>query len=214
MAISRQTVADSILRGISSANDKFEEWTDGAWISEYGVEALMVTCIAEEIRGKQGVCESLLLEAPIDEVMERSGAAKAPGPKKKVLRGKKRADIALFDERGRSIYIIEAKRRWARSVCFKDIEKLLAWTHAGGKAKNGTIKAGFLCMPIVKWAHDRKELNYKIKEQIRIIKDDVDSLFVKGNREVKYWRGSIKDDECEDGIWGFTAICLALSPKV
>ncbi len=52
MAITIGQIIKAIHDGTRIANERFEAWTGGAWITDYGVEQMMVTCIAETIHNR------------------------------------------------------------------------------------------------------------------------------------------------------------------
>ena len=215
MTIARKAVVDGILRGIASANSRFEEWSRGAWIPDYGIEGFMVAHIAAALRKKQNASESLLIEAPFEEIRECSGASRSPGRRRKVLQGKRRADIALFDRQYRSVYVIEAKRKWDRSTCFRDIERLRALLDLCAKQKNGTLKAGFLCLPIVEWGYTRTDVKQKVDRKMCRIREDVSESFCIGHPKMQSWQGPMRwypEQYCDGEEWGTAAFCMAFSP--
>ena len=54
MAITRKAIVAAMEKGIITANDKYEHWSNGSWVTDSGVESLMVTCIAETVNKCQG----------------------------------------------------------------------------------------------------------------------------------------------------------------
>lgn len=214
MTITKGVVVDAVLRGIDSANVRFEEWSKGSWVSDYGVEGFMVAQIAAALRREQDERESLLIEAPFDEIREYSGAARPPGRPREVLQGSRRADIALFDRRGRTVYVIEAKRKWERGRCFEDIERLLALLNACARERNGSLKNGFLALPIVEWASTLKEVKLKVDAKVDSIHQDIGTSFGIERRAMQSWRGRLRRYPKwygEDGEWAAAAFCVAFS---
>lgn len=215
MPVARADVVEGILGGIALANRRFENWSKGAWIPDYGIEGFMVAQIAESLRKKQSESESLLIEVPFSEIEEFSNASRRPGRRQNVLQGRRRADIALFDRQYRSVYVIEAKRMWTRRTCFRDIERILALLNTCARQRNGTLRAGFLCLPIAEWGHGKKEVKEKISKKIRRIEDDVRSHFEIGRRRMELKNGRIQwyPEEYSDGEdWGTSAICMTFLP--
>ena len=145
----------------------------------------MVANIAMALRTRQHEHESLLLEAPFEEICYWSGASRSRGRRRKVLEGKRRADIALFDRNDRSVYVVEAKRTWNRRTCFKDVERLLALLNECAKHKDGTLKAGFLCLTIMEWGHNRRQVEQKVSGKVCQIHEDIRGHFSIESRRMK-----------------------------
>ena len=213
MTITKKAVIKGVLAGVATANTKFEEWSNGSWVDEYGVEGFMVAHIAAALRKEQGAGESLLLEATFDEIRECSGATRQPGRPKNVLQGSKRADIALFDRRGRTVHVVEVKRSWGRRSGFKDIERLRDLLKACAEQKNGSMKHGFLALPIVEWAETRREVRAKVRSRASNIEQEVRSRFGLEESALQSCLGGMRwyprryGEELEGALAGF---CLTL----
>ena len=133
----------------------------------------MVAHIAAALRKKQDEGESILLEATFKEIREYSGAQRRPGRPKKVLKDRNRADITLLNQDGRAVRIIEVKRSWDKTTCFRDIERLLALLEDCARQRGGSLKYGFLALPIVESAKTRSEVRDKIRDKAKSIKKEV-----------------------------------------
>ena len=97
MAITKGAIVEAIQGGTSVANSMYESWSNGSWITDAGVEGLMVTYIAEAVSKRQEEYESLNLEVSFEEIRKSSSAKVARGRKPKALSGRNRADIVLFN---------------------------------------------------------------------------------------------------------------------
>ena len=53
MAITRGGIIEAIHEGTSGSNKKYEKWSNGMWVTDSGVEGLMVACIAEAVNKRQ-----------------------------------------------------------------------------------------------------------------------------------------------------------------
>ena len=95
-------------------------------LTDAGNEGLTAVQMTGALSKNQGGRETLVLQAHFDEIHYWSDAARPRGRPREVLRGRRRADMALFNGRGRSIHVIEAKGFWQRGRCFRDIKRLLA----------------------------------------------------------------------------------------
>ena len=214
MTITKDSVVRAALQGMASANAKFEDWSRGSWVSDYGVEGFMVAHIAAALRRQQDERESLLLEAPFEEIRECSGAARHPGRPRAVMQGKRRADIALFDRRGRTVHVLEVKRKWERAGVFRDIERLLALLNACAKQKNGSLKHGFLVLPIVEWAETPKEIKVQVRSRARNIEADIRTKFSIEEPTVEFRMGRMRrypHHYGETGEWAWAGFCATFS---
>lgn len=179
MTISKEAVIKAVFRGMTTANTSFEEWSKGSWVSDYGIEGFMVAHVVAALREEQDKGESLLLEATFKEIREYSGAVRRPGRPKKVLKDGYRADITLLDQYDRTVHVIEVKRNWEKTTCSHDIERLLALLETCGRQRSGSLKYGFLALPIVESAKKRSEVRDKILDKDKSIKKDVRTAFRK-----------------------------------
>ena len=177
MTITKEAVINTVHRGITTANSKFEEWSKGSWVSDYGVEGFMVAHIAAALRKEQDEGESILLEATFKEIREYSGAQRRPGRPKKVIKDRNRADITLLNQDGRTVRVIEVKRSWEKTTCFNDIERLLTLLEDCERQRGGSLKYGFLALPIVKSAKTRSEVQREIKAKSKSIEKEVRTKF-------------------------------------
>ena len=180
----------------------------------------MVAHIAAALRRKQDERESLLLEATFEEIQECSGAARRLGRPRKVLQGRRHADIALFDQRGRTVHVIEAKRRWERRTCYRDIKRLLALLNGCAGERDGSLRHGFLALPIVEWAETRREVRAKVHARACNIEEDVQTSFGIEESTVEYCLGGMRwypNQFGEEGEWameGFLRDFLDLIRKL
>lgn len=216
MTITKDAVVDAVLRGIATANVRLEDWSRGAWVTDYGVEGFMVAQIAAALRKAQDERESLVIEAPFDDLREYSGAARPPGRPRKVLQGSRRADIALFDRRGRTVHVIEVKRKWEKGRCFEDIERLLALLNACARQKDGSLKYGFLALPIVEWASTWREVKEKVDAKVDGIHQDIGGSFGIERRAMQSRRGRLRrypERYGACGEWAAAAFCVAFSAR-
>ena len=126
MPIGRNVAVNAVLRGISAANVKYEKMTRGSWLIDSGAEGFMVAHVAAALSHALRDDGSLLVEAPFKDIREWSRAARRRGRPLDVLRGGRRADIALFDNQDRTTHIIELKRSWRRTGCHADINRFTA----------------------------------------------------------------------------------------
>ena len=215
MAIGKRAVVDAVLRGISAGNAKYEKITWGSWITDSGAEGFMAAHVAEALSGALGENGSLLVEAPFADIREWSGAARRRGRPLEVLRGRRRADIALFDRQGRSTHAVELKRAWNRRDCYADLEKLGGLLHACAAEVDGSLKYGLLGLLIVETDVTWKSAREKVQSKAKSIEADVRSDFGFHGAQATFRISprmrrypEIYEDEKE---WAAASFCIALS---
>ena len=85
----------------------------------------------------------------------------------------------MLNQRDRTVHVIEVKRSWDKTKCFHDIKRLLALLEACARQKGGSLKYGFLALPIVESAKTRSEVRDKIQDKVDSIEEDVQTEFRK-----------------------------------
>ena len=214
MTLQKEALVSAVLRGIAAANAKYAKWSGGSWLTDYGVEGFMAAQIAEAIRNEQQEDESLLLEAPFEQIRHWSGASRPRGRPREVLRGNRRADIAVFDRRGRTVHVIEAKRSWERTGCFRDIERLRALLDACARQRAGSLKCGVLALLIVEWGPTWREARVKIEKKAERIETDVRESFGIGSRQAQFCLGRTRRYPIDYGNsveWAAAGFCGVFS---
>ena len=216
MTIAKDAVIKAVLSGMTTANSKFERWSKGSWVGDYGVEGFMVAHIAAALRKEQDECERLLLEATFKEIIQKAlNTPHPPGSPRKALKDRDRADITLFDQDDRTVHVIEVKRKWEKPKCLRDIKRLLALLDACAKQRSGSLKYGFLALPIVESATTRPEVRGKIRAKARRIEKEVRTEAL-GNFRAEFCLGGMRwypkskyyDEEKEYALAPF---CLTFS---
>ena len=81
MTITREQVIEAVLEGTAAANQSYEQWSNGWWVTDSGVEGLMASCIAEAVHERQTHPESLIMEMAFRDIAAWSGAAPRRGPR-------------------------------------------------------------------------------------------------------------------------------------
>ena len=221
MTIGKDAVIKAVLRGMTTANSKFEKWSKGSWVSDYGVEGFMVAHVAAALREEQDERESLLLEASFKEIRKYSDARRPRGRPQEVLNDRNRADITLFDQRDRTVHVIEVKRSWDydKKGCFRDIERLLALLKVCAGQGSSSMKYGFLALPIVESAKKQSEVRRKIRDKAKNIEKEVQAEFQKKFEtkfRVERRLGGMRwypEDYYENKKYALAGFCLTFSNK-
>ena len=215
MAIIRGAIIEAIHEGTTTANRKYEKWTNGSWVTDSGVEGLMVSCIAEAVSRRQGQYESLAMEVPFGDIREMSEARVKRGPRPATLKGRNRADMVLFNRVDRPICVVEVKRTWNAGRCWKDLERIRDLVLACAHGKGGSLRRGFLAMIIAKKRTTTKSADDRIEEYIRGIKGLVDVQFENGGLNVRYLQGDAralgKRFRQLYGDWSAASFCVEIS---
>lgn len=189
--------------------------TWGSWLTDSGAEGFMVAHVAEALSDALGENGSLLVEAPFDDIREWSGAARRRGRPLEVLRGGRRADIALFDRQGRSTHVVELKRSWNRRDCYADLKRLGGLLHACAAKVDGSLKYGLLGLLIVENDVTWKAAKAKVQNKAKSIEADVrwefgfhgaQAIFSMSPRMRRY-----PEIYGEDRQWAAASLCIALS---
>ena len=219
MTITKEAVIKAVHRGITTANTRYEEWSKGSWVSDYGVEGFMVAHIAAALRKEQDKGESLLLEAAFKEIREFSNTPRRRGRQSEASKDSNRADITLFDQHDRTVHVIEVKRSWDynKKRCFHDIKRLLTLLEDCARQKGGSLKFGFLALPIVESAKTRSEVRDKILDKAYSIEEDVRTEFWKKFEKtfrVERRLGGMRwypEKYCENKEYALAGFCLTFS---
>lgn len=217
MAITKSGIVEAIQEGTSVANAKYERWSNGSWITDAGVEGLMVTYIAEAVNKRQEEYESLNLEVSFEYIKRSSIANVARGRKHKTLRGRNRADIVLFNRSYRPTCIIEVKRLWNADQCWKDLERIRDLIHTCSHWREGTLRRGFLTMMIAKEATKTKSAGFRIEEQSNKIMELISDSFKSREQDITFYLGQSEDigEKFQKlyGDWNSASFCIELASK-
>ncbi len=215
MAITRKQIIGAIEEGIVVANRKYEGWTNGSWVTDSGVESLMVTCIAESLHKHQEPQESLGLEVSFRDIRVLSKANAGPGRRPSTMKDTNRADVALFNAALRPTCVIEAKRSWNTEMCGRDLRRIRDLVRKCAHGHGGSLRRGFLAMIIARQATKTKPAEKRIHEQMDKIEGLVNSTFAKKGQKVTYHRGDARPPGKRFlsfyGDWRAASFCVEIS---
>ena len=213
MPVGRRTIVDAVIKGIAEANTRYEKMTGGWWLTDSGAEGYMVARVAETLHAVLGANETLLLEAPFDEIREWSGASCRRGRPHEVLRGRRRTDITLFDRQGKPTHVVEVKRFW-NSKCLTDIERLLRLLDTCAGQAGGSLKHGLLGLLIATRSATWTGAKERVEIKAQRIEDDVKTLPGMNQYKAQFTLGRMRRyPECWEDKEEFAAagFCIALS---
>ena len=106
MAITRLQIIEAIHEGAKIGNERYEAWSGGAWITDSGIEGMMVACIAETIHNAHHAPQKkdqpqegwLAMEVPFSEIKQLSQAKARRGRNPGIVKDSHRADLVLFNK--------------------------------------------------------------------------------------------------------------------
>ena len=185
-------VVKALLRGVMRANAKYERWSNGLWLTDSGVEGLLVASLSEELSKILAKGESLLIEVGFEHIQEWSEAARPRGRPPRVLTGQRRADIVLLDRRDRPTYVVEAKRYWSRRRGFRDIRRLRALLRTCGQENGGSLQGGLLVLFLSSEARTRREARRDIQDQVERIQREVQEEFALAPGDAEFQRSTCR----------------------
>ena len=218
----KEDIKDAILQGVRKANVDYEQWSRGWWVSDSGVEGLMVASIARKLNSKLSEDESLLLECPFQYVRERSEANQPPGRRPKTVAGKKRADVVLFDGKYRPTWVVEVKRKWDQGPCFKDLERIRDLVCRQGSLRTGSLEGGFLATMLSKKESDGLSAGEMIRGQIKKIEAAITNKFDHKELILRCHRGNVRNSIRElpqkfrknpfpEENWSHVSLCIEIA---
>ena len=218
MAITRQQIIEAIHDGARLANERYEAWTGGAWITDSGVEQMMVACIAETIHNSYHAPEKkdqregwLAMEIPFSGIKEWSQAKARQGRNPKILKDRHRADLVLFNKRNLPICVIEMKRQWSRRACLKDLDRLHVLVSRLSHRDGGSLRRGFLATTVVRQDKGRVSAEERISDQVAKIRVAVQQHFE--GREINWAFHPGPTVPYSFGGWAWASLCVEVSAR-
>ncbi len=214
---SSKAMRSAIFAGIRAANVEYEKWSNGWWVTDSGVEGLMVSFIAKRLSSRQNDRESLVMELAFRYILEWAGAMRPRGRPKRALRGKNLADIVLLDRDERPACVVEVKRMWDRNQCFGDLEKIRDLVLQCNRQHDGSLRRGFLALMLAKKATANETAKQRIGQQAAQIEDLIEAGFDHKGLTLRCFAGPVRHypkeyrilyDECE---WAHAGFCVELS---
>lgn len=204
MSITIAQIHRSIHEGARVANEKYEKWSNGWWISDSGVEGLLVCEIAERLHKHQSQSESLLLEVPFQNIQEWSGAPRPRGRPRAALKGSNRVDIVLLNSQEKPKYIIEVKRLWNNNAGLRDLDRICGLVQA---CAAGSLKRGFLAVFLAREVRVSHDMRWAIDR----IKSSVEQHIEE--RVVGITEGKISEAESENRKWQSSSLSIEVSAR-
>jgi hypothetical protein len=204
----REDLIKSIHSGVRAACKEYGKWSGGESIHDRGIESLLVSSVARKIvKGWKAHSRTayLSLETPFSEVAENSYSIPKMGPRPKVLRGNRRADLVLWNSAMKVSGVIEVKRKWSPGSCHHDLKRLRGLVKQYGCHHEGTVQMGFLVTLVVVEKSKFEGRVGEIKESVGAIKTDDVSVRVHPDHLVAY-------EDTEQGKTGYSMV-IEVVPK-
>ena len=211
------TIREAIFAGIEAANVKYGELSDGWWVTDTGVEGLLVSAIAERLDSKQRDGESLVMELPFRYIIDWSGTSRRRGRPRATLRGIKRADIVLFNSDRKPVCVVEVKRLWDRARCFADLARIRDLVLQCNRQHNGSLRRGFLAFMLANAATANETAKQRMEKQAEQIEDLIGAGFNSKGLTLRCFAGPVRDYPekyrlmCDEGDWAHAGFCVELS---
>ena len=218
MAITHSEILKAIQEGTIEANTRYETWTKGYWVTDSGVEGLMVATIAEALHERFCEHDTVVLELSFQEIEEWSRAPPRPGVRPAVMKKTSRADIVLLNGRARPTCIIEVKRMWEKTSCLNDLARIGAHVRRLSHSKGGSVRRGFLAFLIAgsdtEGQSPRACIEARAEEIVGIV--DSDLRYIR-----EYWRWWLGESislgepyEAEYGKWEAASFSIEIPDYV
>ena len=213
----RKSISNAILTGIQTANVEYEKWSNGWWITDSGVEGLLVAAIAKKLHAELLRGESLVMELPFSDIQEWSEAQRPRGRPREMLRGANRADIVLLDERGRPTCMVEVKRLWERNGCFHDLTRIRDLLLLSENQQAGSLERGFLAVMLAKREFVSRSAGDRTRNQARQIKTVIREKFPREGLTLRCHLGEVRDypprfqRRWNQPNWAHAGLCIELA---
>ncbi|MCY4549793.1 MAG: hypothetical protein OXC28_15615 [Defluviicoccus sp.] len=214
-----ESIGETILSGIQSANHDYETCSNGWWLTDSGAKGPIVLSIAERLCAMRGAGESVVLELPYRYILEWSGAGPARGRPPQPLSGRGRADIVLLDNDGRPACVIDVERVWDRVRCFSSLTRLRDLVIQSHDRENGSLRQGFLTLMLAASATAERSAQQAIEREAARIGRLVRSEFDGRGLQVRCRSGRVRHasrgspDASRAGDWAHAGFCVALSTE-
>ena len=213
----RKVIRNAILEGLRAANVEYEQWSNGWWVTDSGVEGLLVAGIAKKLRAALWHEESLLMEMPFSDIQAWSEARPPRGRPRETLRGAKRADIVLLDENERPVCMVEVKRFWERKGCFKDLARIRDLLRLCENQRAGSLKRGFLAVMLAKREFVSRSAGERTRDQADQIKTIIREVFPREGLTLRCHLGEVRNYPLEfqtlreQPNWAHAGVCIELA---
>lgn len=194
------------VEAVEEANRRYENWTNGNWLNDAGVESIIQITLAELLaKERRSPSHSIDLEVRYSDMRERSGVKKKPGAPHKLFRGTARADVVLFDGSEQPKFCFEVKRAWISFTGANDIIRLCTLIANCGEHVGGSLRAGIFVFYDVKHprARDASESEQKRQKIIKSIAESWGLVCMK--REGQTW-----EQEYVEGKWSIRATAYSI----
>lgn len=214
VTMNKNDILEAIHFGIRSANVEHSEWTGGNWVTVYGVESYIASCIARSIMDLENPPTYITLETKFSELYDNNGI-RPRGPVRKASKDNNKLDLALYSDEAIS-YAIELKRFWSADKCLDDIERLCCLMRTLSRDKGGSLRGAIFALLVTvkpRNAEDTEVLASSFDKYEAIIADYLDKRWIdKGISRYSFSRGAVFDEPMvhEDGHL-FSSLCVVVS---
>lgn len=210
MATTKAEIEGSIHGGILDANRRYANWSNGYLVKDFGVEGVIVACVAASVHKKQTEKESLWIEVPFGDIISMARTeGHVRGRPPELLANQNRADIVLFNARDQPTTVIELKRFWSRQPCIVDLERIGGLVERYNHANGGTLRRGFLGLSVAKQRNRTKSADERMEDQVNKIRKALDEDFQTGCN-VRVTNGKPR----KHGDWKVCSVVVEVAAKM
>ncbi len=212
--------------GALNSQVDYSKWSGGMGVANSGIEHFVSARIAEEIYNKCNNIRKLYvgLEYPVQGILANI-ERKVRGRKGGRLDDDGRVDVIVWDAGKRPRVVIEVKRHFRWSAVEHDADRLFRLVSKfGTQHDGGSIEAGLIVIPFIKWTKEGRETVYPTENTILNFRESAESMGFKmekiveeklqGDDEYRY-PSNVLEDEKYDGVENlqYCSACFTLRAK-
>lgn len=151
-SLKRKQVVAAVHKGMAKAARRFQRWTGGEALADWGVESLLTAYCAEEVAaaaGREGARFRIFVEQPFGGLLAWSERKHGVGrPHRRAVdmveRPTRRVDLVIRNAMGAPRAVIELKRDANLRGLEHDAKRLADFVQFAGRDHNGSIRWGIL----------------------------------------------------------------------
>jgi len=197
------------VEAVYEANSKYGAWTNGKWLNEAGVEALIQLTLAGMLADQRtSATHAVDVEVSYVAMRDRSGAPRKAGAPPKLFKSGARADVVMFDSQERPRICFEIKRSWIASTGMNDIVRLCTLVDKCGSHVSGSVQAGVFVFFDVR-SPKARDATERDDARLEEIERTVDAW----NLTCRKRDGEAWEQTYEEGTWSIRATAFSIEPK-
>ena len=153
---------DAILKGVHDANKKYIKWSNYGCITDFGLESLISSCVAESLFDEGNYSKKrgfVTLETSFAEFWEYGRKNKRKGRPPDILKKSYKADVVYWcgDDHPRGV--IEVKRRFVFNESERDIKRTTELMKKFGETDGGYLRWGAVASFRPRYLDNKKSMS-------------------------------------------------------